>query len=58
VFAVDKLNEDLGYYSTFDIVHVYMILDDAKGGAPGKTTVQTQLMGRAQLFYIRCDDKI
>ncbi|KAF2515838.1 DEAD/DEAH box helicase family protein [Flavobacterium salilacus subsp. salilacus] len=51
VFAVDKLNEGWDVLNLFDIVRLYNTRD-AKGGKPGKTTVQeAQLIGRGARYY-------
>jgi len=50
VFAVDKLNEGWDVLNLFDIVRLYDTRD-AKGGKPGKTTVQeAQLIGRGARY--------
>jgi type III restriction enzyme len=51
IFAVDKLNEGWDVLNLFDIVRLYDTRD-AKGGAPGKTTVQeAQLIGRGARYF-------
>lgn len=51
IFAVDKLNEGWDVLNLFDIVRLYDTRD-AKGNAPGKTTVQeAQLIGRGARYY-------
>jgi len=51
VFAVDKLNEGWDVLNLYDIVRLYDTRD-AKGGRPGKTTVQeSQLIGRGARYY-------
>lgn len=51
IFAVDKLNEGWDVLNLFDIVRLYDTRD-AKGGKPGKTTVQeAQLIGRGARYY-------
>lgn len=51
VFAVDKLNEGWDVLNLYDIVRLYDTRD-AKGGRPGKTTVQeAQLIGRGARYY-------
>lgn len=50
VFAVDKLNEGWDVLNLFDIVRLYDTRD-AKGGKPGKTTIQeAQLIGRGARY--------
>lgn len=57
VFAVDKLNEGWDVLNLFDIVRLYDTRD-ARGNAPGKTTVQeAQLIGRgARYFPFKLDE--
>lgn len=51
IFAVDKLNEGWDVLNLFDIVRLYDTRD-AKGGKPGKTTIQeAQLIGRGARYY-------
>ncbi|OAD92656.1 type III restriction endonuclease [Aequorivita soesokkakensis] len=51
VFAVDKLNEGWDVLNLYDIVRLYDTRD-AKGGTPGKTTIQeAQLIGRGARYY-------
>lgn len=51
VFAVDKLNEGWDVLNLYDIVRLYDTRD-AKGGRPGKTTIQeAQLIGRGARYY-------
>jgi len=59
VFAVDKLNEGWDVLNLFDIVRLYDTRD-AKGGKPGKTTVQeAQLIGRGARYcpFILSEDQ-
>ena len=51
VFAVDKLNEGWDVLNLYDIVRLYDTRD-AKGGTPGKTTIQeAQLIGRGARYF-------
>lgn len=51
IFATEKLNEGWDVLNLFDIVRLYNSRD-AKGNAPGRTTVQeAQLIGRGARYY-------